>query len=162
MLSARRRTPSLRAAAIAAAALALAASGCGSDDDGGGDGATDRQSGSSEQQSAREAVERLYEAMADGDAAGVCEELAPAAQKEIARGGLGTKANTCPEGFQGYLDAAEKAGGLDMVLKAKVARVKVDGDTAVARVTFGRDSASGDVPLVKTDEGWKLRAVGGS
>jgi hypothetical protein len=146
----------LRATALAAAAtLALGAAACGgSDDDGGGDG------GGSDKEQARATVERLYDAIAEGDAKGVCAELNEKAQRQLEQGGLGGKSESCVESFQLFLDEAEKAGGLDLTLKAKVERVEVTGDTAVAKVSFGGGGRNGDIPLEKVDGEWKLEAAG--
>ncbi len=148
-------TLQLRLSALAAAAaLALSAGACGGSDDdaAGGDGGSDRQQ-------ARAAVEALYGALADSDAAAACEQLGEAAQKQLEAGGLGSKGKSCEESFQGFLDAAEKQGGLNLTLKAKVRRVEVNGDRAVAKVSFGK-GRNGDVPLLKEDGEWKLEAAG--
>jgi Domain of unknown function (DUF4878) len=147
----------LRVAALAAAAtLALGAAACGgSDDDGGASGA----SGASDQQQARATVETLYAAIADGDAEKACEQLNEAAQKQLEEGGLGGKSDSCAASFQKFLDQAEKAGGLNLTLKAKVKSVKVTGDKGVAKVTFG-GAREGEIPLVKVDGEWKLEAAG--
>jgi ketosteroid isomerase-like protein len=146
----------LRAAAIATAAtLALGAAACGGDDDNGD------TSAAKDRQQARAAVESLYAAIADGDAERVCEHLNENAQKQLAAGALGgEQSGTCAESFQGFLDQAEEAGGLDLTLKAKVQSVTVTGDTAVAKVTFGNDARKGDIPLEKVDGEWKLEAAG--
>jgi ketosteroid isomerase-like protein len=164
MLSSPRRAPRLLALA-ATVLLALGAVACGdSDDDGDGGGASQSSaaSGGSDEQQARATVESLYAAMRDGDAEGVCATMTDPAQKQVAQGAIGTgKASTCAEGFQHFLDAAERAGGLNLTLKAKVQNVKVNGDKAVARVTFGKQRA-GNVPLVKVDDEWKLDQAGAS
>lgn len=142
----------LRAVALATAAtLALGAAACG-DDDGGSSG--------SDREQARATVERLYAAIVDGDAERVCEQLNENAQKQLAAGGLGTESGSCADSFQKFLDEAEKAGGLDLTLKAKVERVEVTGDTAVATVRFGPDGQEGEIPLQKVDGEWKLEAAG--
>lgn len=143
-----------RAAALATAAtLALGAAACGgSDDDGGG--------GGSDEQQARATVERLYAAIADGDAERVCAELNEKAQKQLEQGGLGGKSKSCVDSFQLFLDEAERAGGLDLTLKAKVRSVKVTGDAAVAKVSFGGGGRNGEIPLEKVDGEWKLEAAG--
>lgn len=160
MLSSPRRTARLLALA-ATALLALGAASCGDsgDDDNGGGGASASASGSDEQQ-ARATVESLYAALRDGDAEGVCATMTAPAQKQVADGAIGTgEGKTCADGFQRFLDAAEKAGGLNLTLKAKVERVKVTGDEAVAKVTFG-EARSGNIPLVKVDDEWKLDQAG--
>lgn len=147
-----RSRSSLRIATpVAVAALAFGVAACGGSDDDGG--------GGNDQQQARAAVEALYTAIADGDAGKVCEQLNDAAQKQLAEGGLGSETGSCEESFQKFLDEAEKAGGLNLTLKAKVKSVKVDGDTAVAKVTFGKGPA-GEIPLEKVDGEWKLEAAG--
>jgi hypothetical protein len=141
------------AALAVAVALALGVTACGSSDDNGGGG-----SGSDAQQ-ARATVEGLYAAIADGDAAKVCEQLNAAAQRQLAEGGLGSKTGSCEESFQAFLDQAKKAGGLNLTLKAKVKSVEVTGDKAVATVTFGK-GRNGEIPLEKVDGRWKLEAAG--
>lgn len=154
----RSRSPlGLRAAAIAAATtLALGAAACGGSDDGddGGNG-----TGGSDQQQARATVENLYAAIADGDAGKVCEQLNEDAQQQLAAGGLGKESKSCEDSFQAFLDQAEKAGGLNLTLKAKVKSVEVTGDTAVAKVSFGK-GRNGEIPLEKVDGEWKLEAAG--
>lgn len=147
-------------AATALLAFGVAACGDSDDDDGGaGQGAAAGGGGSDEQQ-ARATVESLYAAIREGDAEGVCETMTAPAQKQVAQGAIGTGGGgTCADGFQRFLDAAERAGGLNLTLKAKVGRVKVEGDKAVARVTFGKARA-GDIPLVKVDDEWKLDQAG--
>lgn len=155
MMSSPRRGARL-AALAATALLASGAVACGdSNDDGGGDGASQ-----SDERQAQATVESLYAAMRDGNAEGVCATMTEPAQKQVAQGAIGTgEAGTCADGFQRFLDAAERAGGLNLTLKAKVARVKVNGDKAVARVTFGKARA-GNIPLVKVDDEWKLDQAG--
>lgn len=149
-----RSTFQLRAVAIAAAAtLALGAAACGGSDD------DSSNSGGSDKEQAQATVENLYAAIKDGDAEKVCEQMNEAAQKQMAAGGLGSKSKTCAEAFQKFLDASEKAGGLKLTLLAKVKSVKVTGDTAVAKVTFGK-GREGEIPLVKVDGEWKLEAAG--
>jgi ketosteroid isomerase-like protein len=140
------------AAPLTIVLLALALASCGGSDDGDGGGGSDEQQ-------ARATVEALYAAIADGDAEKVCDQLSPDAQEELEKGGLGTKGQSCTDSFQGFLDEAEKAGGLNLTLKAKVSAVKVDGDDAVATVTFGK-GRDGEIPLSKVDGEWKLDAAG--
>jgi ketosteroid isomerase-like protein len=147
----------LRAVAlVTAATLALGAAACGgSDDDSSGGGGSD-------QEQARATVENLYAALRDGDAEKVCEQMNEAAQKQIEQGGQADKGDSCAESFQKFLDSAEKSGGLNLVLKAKIKSVKVKGDTAVATVSFGGKGRSGEIPLEKVDGEWKLEAAGAS
>lgn len=158
MLSSSRRSARLLALA-ATALLALGAASCGDSDDDNGGGGGSSQSGGDEQQ-ARATVESLYAAIRAGDAKGVCATMTEPAKEQVAKGAIGTgSGGTCADGFQRFLDAAEKAGGLNLTLKAKVASVKVDGDKATARVTFGKARA-GNIPLVKVDDEWKLDQAG--
>ena len=145
----------LRAGALAAAvALTLGATACGGSDDGdGGDGGDDRQQ-------ARATVENLYAAIADNDAEKVCDQLNEAAQQQLAQGGLGKESDSCAQSFQSFLDQAKERGGLNLTLKAKVESVEVDGDTAVAKVSFGAKGRNGEIPLEKVDGEWKLEAAG--
>ncbi len=133
--------------------LALGAMACGSDDGNGG--------GGDDRAEARATVESLYASIREGDAAGVCSTLTEPAQEQIAAGGLGAKKQSCTDAFQAFLDQADKAGGLNLTLKAKVESVKVDGDKAVAKVSFGK-GPSGEIPLVKNGDEWKLDRVGTS
>jgi hypothetical protein len=140
-----------RAAAVfAAVAVASGVAACGDDSDDGG----------SDQEQARATVERLYDGFAEGDPEKICDQLNEAAQKELAEGGLGSKTGSCVESFQAFLDESEKAGGQNLTLKAKVESVKVTGDTAVAKVSFGGPGRTGEIPLEKVDDEWKLEAVG--
>jgi hypothetical protein len=145
----------LRAVALAAAAtLLLGVAACGSSDDDSSSG------GGSDQEQAQATVENLYAAIKDGDADKVCEQLNDDAQAQLAAGGLGAKSESCADAFQKFLDEAEKAGGLNLTLKAKVESVKVTGDKAVAKVSFGGKGRTGEVPLEKVDGEWKLEAAG--
>lgn len=137
-------------ATAVALALALGATACGGSDN---DGASDEQQ-------ARATVERLYAAIADGDAKRVCEQLNEKAQRQLEQGGLGGESGSCVDSFQQFLDEAEKAGGLNLTLKAKVKSVEVTGDTAVAKVSFGGGGRTGEIPLEKVDGEWKLEAAG--
>jgi ketosteroid isomerase-like protein len=158
MLSSPRRTARLLAFA-AAALVALGVGGCGDSDDDSGGGAQGAGGGSDAQQ-ARATVESLYAAIREEDAEGVCATMTEPAQEQVAQGAIGTgEGSTCADGFQRFLDAADRAGGLNLTLKAKVERVKVNGDKAVARVTFGKARA-GNIPLVKVDDEWKLDQAG--
>ena len=138
------------------AATALAVGACGGSDDDGAGGA----GGGSDEQQARATVERLYAAIKAGDAEKVCEQLNEDAQRQLERGGLGGKSDSCTASFQQFLDEAEKAGGLNLTLKATVQSVEVTGDTAVAKVTFGDRGPDGEIPLQKVDGEWKLEAAG--
>ncbi len=152
-----RSTLQLRAVAlVATAALALGAAACGGSD---GDSSS---SGGSDQEQARATVENLYAAIKDGDAGKVCDQLNEDAQAQLAAGGLGAKSKSCDEAFQKFLDEADKAGGLNLTLKAKVESVKVTGDKAVAKVSFGSKGRTGEIPLEKVDGEWKLQAAGAS
>ena len=135
-----------------ALALGLGAAACGGSDDDGG--------GASDEQQARATVERLYAAIADGDAERVCAQLNEKAQRQLEQGGLGGRSGSCVDSFQQFLDEAEKAGGLDLTLKAKVRSVEVTGDTGVAKVSFGGGGRIGEIPLEKVDGEWKLEAAG--
>ena len=148
-----------RAATLAvAASLALGTAACGDSGDDSGGGSSADTSGSDQQQ-ARATVENLYAAIADGDAEKVCEQLNEDAQKQLSAGGLGKESGSCADSFQAFLDQAEKAGGLNLTLKAKVKSVKVTGDSAVAKVNFG-GQRNGEIPLQKVDGEWKLEAAG--
>lgn len=164
MLSSPRRSARLLALA-ATAVLALGAVACGDSDDDDADpgqGASAASGGGGDEQRARATVESLYAAIRDEDAAGVCATMTEPAQKQVAQGAIGTGGgSTCADGFQRFLDAADRAGGLKLTLKAKVERVNVNGDKAVARVTFGKARA-GNIPLVKVDDEWKLDQAGPS
>jgi hypothetical protein len=144
------------AALVLSLSAALVLASCGGSDDSGQDTV---ERGGSERQQARAAVDRLYDAMKQGDADGVCAQLSTRARKQIASGGLGSTAASCEASFQRFLDAAEKSGGLDLTLEAEVQTVRVDGDKATAKVTFGKDMR-GDIPLVKEGGEWKLEAAG--
>jgi hypothetical protein len=163
MLSSPRRARRLLALA-ASVLIALGAAACGDSDDGDGGGASQSSSAADgaggDEQRARATVESLYAAIRDGDAEGVCATMTEPARKQVAQGAIGTGGGgTCADGFQRFLDAADRAGGLNLTLKAKVERVKVNGDKAVARVTFGKARA-GNIPLVKVGDEWKLDQAG--
>lgn len=150
----------MRPLLLAAIAAALALGACGGDSDDGAQSPSGGEARSgSEANRARATVEDLYEAMGDRDAEGVCDQLNEAAQRQVARGGLGSEGQSCVEGFEGFFEAAEEAGGLDTPDDAEVLDVKVGGDRATATVRFG-PGQRGKIPLVKVDGEWKLEAVG--
>jgi len=155
-----RATRELWSAAAVAAVVAMsgALAACG-----GGDGGGDDTAGGSDREQARATVERLYTAMEERDAAGVCAELDEAAQAQVVAGGQGAY-ETCAESFRDFFDDAAAGDGLNLTLKAQVMSVSIDGDTAVAKVRFGerKGSPKGDIPLAKVDGEWKLGAVGGT
>lgn len=154
-LPSRGRVPALSVSIL----LALSLAACGGDDAGStstGTQATAPASGGSERERARAAVESLYSAIRDGDAEEVCDSLTEAGQRQVAAGGLGGKSDSCADAFQKFLDAAERQGGLNLTLKAKVEKVRVDGDKAVATVSFGGPGRTGPVPLVKQGGEWKV------
>jgi hypothetical protein len=143
--------------------LALGVPACGEDNDNSDEpGSTSTQAavGGSEREQARAAVENLYSAIRDGDAQQVCDSLTTAGQKQVAAGGLGGKSDTCADAFQKFLDAAERQGGLNLTLKAKVEKVRIDGDKAVATVSFGGPGRTGPVPLVRQGGEWKVDQAG--
>jgi hypothetical protein len=145
-----RSTLQLRAIALVTA-IALGAAACGGSDD---------DSSSSDQQQARERVESLYAALRASDATKACEQLTEAGQKQLQQGGRTPRGDTCAESFQKFLDRGKKEGGLSLALKAEIKSVKVKGDTAVAKVSFGDKGPSGDVNLEKVDGEWKVSAAG--
>ena len=155
------------AAAGALAAGGLAACG-GGDDDGastGSDASGTTTTAAGDREQIRATVDRLYDAMEERDAEGVCAELNEAAQEQVAAGGVNPDPDqTCAESFQSFFDEAAAGDGLNLTLQAEILSVKVDGDTAVAKVRFGdrKGSPKGDIPLVKVDGEWKLEAVGGT
>jgi hypothetical protein len=120
--------------------------------------------GGTDEQRARRVVERMYRALAAGDAAGVCASLTTAAREEVAQNvpGGSTEApgeRTCERSFGKFLDAAASSGTLDAALKARVNAVKVDGTTA--RATVALDGQSGEVQLVEEAGEWRLGAPPG-
>ena len=180
--------PLIRLLALAAAlALALGAAACGGDSDDGGDkaasvdeqakaagkggdgkagepgGRDDDAGDGGDEEQARAAVEGLYDDLAAGDAAGVCAVMDRDAQKQVeqsalAGGGKGKKIS-CEESFARFLSAAQRNGGLKQTLNARIGSVEVKGETAIAKVTFGKAQA-GQIPLRKLDGEWKLAAAG--
>jgi ketosteroid isomerase-like protein len=143
-LLATRQLPAL----AAVLALAIAGAACGDSDDGKVGG---------EEGAVRETVDGLYQAMRDGDAEGVCEHLDEEAQKQIITSPRGKK-RSCAQNFQRFLDEAEKNGGLDLTLKAKVEKVTIKGKFATAKVSYGKET-SGDIQLRKYGDEWKLAAA---
>jgi ketosteroid isomerase-like protein len=146
------RSLKLRAAALGVAALlASGAAACGEEED-----------PRSDREQARAVVEELYASIRAKDPEGVCSTMTEPAQQQVAAGAIGTgKSGTCADAFQRFLDAAARQGGLNLTLKAKVERVKITGDTAVATIRFGK-ARTGEIPLVKQDDEWKLDRAGPS
>jgi hypothetical protein len=125
-------------------ALALALAACG----GGSDG---------EEEAVRGAVDRLYSALAEKDAGGVCEALARKQREVVARGG-GTKPRASCEQVMGVaLNFVGRGKGLEDADQAQVSDVEVDGDRAVATVEFKGRSAR--LELRKEDGDWKVSTL---
>jgi hypothetical protein len=137
---------------LLAFAAALAA-GCGGSDDG-SDGAGTSTAGGSDRQQVRSAVEGLYEDLADYDAEAVCERMSPSAQRQIAAGGGARSDATCADAFGKFLDQAKENGGLKRTLSAKIGDIEIDGAKALVTVSFG--AQSGQIPLRKIGEDWKM------
>ncbi len=122
--------------------LVLALAGCGSD---------------GEEDDVRGAVDRLYAALAEKDAGGVCEALAREQREVVARGG-GTKPRASCEQVMGVaLNYVGRGKGLEDADDAQVADVQLDGGRAVATVEFkGRSSR---VELRKEGGDWKVSTL---
>lgn len=116
-----------RAAALVAALAATAAIGCG------GDGGNPE-----------DVVSATYEAAADGDAAGVCENLSATALESA-----GGSADECEEAIEPGLEAAGAFLG-----EFEVGDSSVDGDTGTVEVSFAGQTE--EVPVVQEDGEWKL------
>ena len=127
-------------------ALALAIAGCGG---GSGDG---------EEEAGRGAVNRLYTALAEKDADGVCEALARKQREVVAKGG-GTKPKASCEQVMGVaLNYVGRGKGLEDADDAQVTDVELDGDDrSVATVEFKGRSAR--VGLRKEGGDWKVSAL---
>ena len=117
-----------KAAALLAASAALFAVGCG-----GGDGS-----------SPEDAVSAVYDAAADGDAAGVCENLSAAAIEASVEEGA-----DCEEALEPSLEAAGAFLG-----EFEVGEADVEGDSGTVEVSFAGETA--DVPVVQEDDEWKV------
>jgi hypothetical protein len=125
-------------------ALALALAGCG----GGSDG---------QEEAVRGAVDRLYSALAEKDAGGVCEALAREQREVVARGG-GTKPPASCEQVMGVaLNFVGRGKGLEDADQAEVTDVELDGSRAVATVDFKGRSAQ--VELRKEGGDWKVSTL---
>jgi hypothetical protein len=156
------RFPYRLVASGAALALALSASACGGSDDGANNGSTPpaatAETGQSEAQQARQTIERLYQAHRDSDPGAVCAELSIPAQKQVIQGDLGGKDVTCEESFEKFFERSEGTDQQRATTTAKVGKIKINGNHARATVKF--QAGTGQVPLIKIDNQWKLDAVG--
>ncbi len=151
------RLPNPLAAAAAALALAFGVSACGGSDDQSNSAPTDGTN-LSEAEQARATIDRLYQAHRDSDPEAVCAELSIPAQKQVLQGELGGKDISCEESFEKFFEASKGTSQEKATATAKVGKVKINGNHATATVKF--PAGTGQVPLVKTDDQWKLDAVG--
>lgn len=117
-----------KAAALLAALAATAAVGCGGDDGG----------------SPEDAVSAVYSAAADGDAAGVCENLSAGALE--ASGG---SVDECETSIEPGLEAAGAFLG-----EFEIGEATTDGDSATVEVSFAGETE--EVPVVQEDGEWTL------
>ncbi len=151
---------------LVTAGLALCLAGCGG---GGGSG----ESGDASRESAREpaetqrervagAIERMYGAVAAGDAAGVCGSLLAQAREEVAQNVLGGSVappgdRTCEQSMATFLRAAATSGVLERTGRAEVVDVRIGDGVATAAVAFG-GGPGGQVVLREEDGEWRFGA----
>jgi hypothetical protein len=147
-----------QSALAAAVLLALAVQACGSDnDDGDKPPSNPKQvvSGPPEQQ-VKQTIDQAQQAAIDGDGKAYCSSLTTVGQANVAAYGrqLGRGAS-CAQTITANAKLSRKAG-----LKqhpTRVLSVKVNSDTAVAKVTDGGRAAT-KMRLIRTPDGWKYQA----
>jgi hypothetical protein len=168
--------------AALACALGLSLSACGDSDDDGGDGGSAQESaqdgrdggsgsGSGDTESVKEltpaqrkaeaqdqqqvvrASSGLYAALADRNGKALCRHLTDEARREFAKGG-----QTCVAYYQDLIDPVASKGTRDRsAARAKIGGIDVNGDEAIATVTFDRKN-SGVIELTREDGAWKVKS----
>jgi ketosteroid isomerase-like protein len=130
----------LRRLATAAALLALAATGAAC--------------GRSDEDQVRDTLTRFEQATAQKDYGALCDDLL--ASELVGR--LRAVGLPCPQ-------ALRRALGAVIQPSVHIDRIKVSGDTALARITTtaaGQDPSRDTLRLVKQDGGWRVSALSGS
>jgi ketosteroid isomerase-like protein len=125
--------------------LALAAAACG----GGGGGGDD---------DAKDAANEYFEAIASGNAGGVCDHLTRDAQQAFARQ---VRGKDCQDAARKILEGPQGSVSKGIAREAKVNEVKVDGDNATAQVATGNDIKV-SLQLRKEDGDWKISQLPGT
>ncbi|HVE68395.1 MAG TPA: nuclear transport factor 2 family protein [Solirubrobacteraceae bacterium] len=126
------------AAAVALAALAATAAGCGQ----------------SEEEKVRDTLTRFEAATAKKDYAQLCDDLL--ARELVGR--LRAVGLPCPQALQRALGAVIQPS-------VQVERVRVTGDTALARITTtaaGQEPSRDTMRLVRQDGDWRVSALSGN
>ena len=176
-----RRFWDLLAVAALTCALALSLAACGDSDDGdngsGGDaqqsaqngdgGGGDSGSGATKPGKEPTAAERkqeaeeqkqilktssgVYAAIADRSGKALCGFLTEEARSELSRnGGPG-----CAKYYYELMNPIDQKGRDRSARRAKFSGISIDGDKAIATVTFDRKNA-GVIELVRADGGWEV------
>jgi hypothetical protein len=140
------------AALGAAAALAVGAVACSSDDsENDADGASAQAAKQVSEKQIRSTFDALQDAFTKRDAPEVCDQLTGRAQEQTARDG-GPSLKSCEDVVKQMF---VQYGDGNLKRNAKVVRVRVDGDRALATVTAGQ-TIELPAPFLKTDDGWKM------
>lgn len=106
----------------------------------------------------RDAVDRLYTALARADGAGVCRELTASVRQAAMGADSSGTASSCGQSLDELLVSARRTGGLQAAATARVTGVSVDGDDAVARAVVGAERIV--LPAERTGNGWKIDSLG--
>jgi hypothetical protein len=136
-----------------AAVVALGVAACGGADDG------DADRPSPEERAVAGDVRALQRAFAEGDLAGVCEQMTRAAQVQaglIAHG----KPEQCVPDLREAFGVLREGGGVKDTSATKVVGARVNGNRAIATVRLG--DWTHDVPLSRQGGRWKLNSFFGT
>ncbi|MEX1141495.1 MAG: hypothetical protein WEB79_04205 [Thermoleophilaceae bacterium] len=137
--------------------LALGLAACGDDssdgsataDQGQADTRSEGDGGDAETE-VRATFQALQDAFSERDAEKVCDQLSPQAQKQTGIDGA-PDTPTCV----GVAKALFDQWGENIRRNAKIVRLRIDGDRALAVITAG-ETLELPRPFVKTDDGWKM------
>jgi hypothetical protein len=140
--------------AATALALAVAVSACGSDDD--NDGADNNEPSGTPTQQVEQTLDQSQQAIIAGDGETYCSSLTAAGRASVAAYGRRTgRGATCAQTIATNARLAKTAGIKQQ--PTRVLSVKINGNTAIAKITDGGRSAT-KMRLTRESDGWKRPA----
>jgi hypothetical protein len=136
----------MRRAGTLLSILAIALAGCGG--------------GSSPADDAKSTLKSYLDAFVNGDGAKACGLMSKGTRDQfVSRVKVLTKTTDCTKAIT-TIRAAAGAPAIDALKKTKISDVKVDGDTATAKLASG--SGSTTTVLKKEGGDWKITAIPGT
>lgn len=107
-----------------------------------------------EEREAIDAVATLYDALAAGDARGVCAGLSMEAKRKLAAGATQPPDAACVTNFSRILGGARRGGAAAQRVEVKVIKARVRGDHARVTVSFGK--RPGTIEVIKEAGAWRV------